>query len=57
MECSLEFTRQKQNYRYLKQAYGYQRGNVCVGGNKSGAWDYHIHITIYKIDNQQGSTV
>ena len=31
MECSLEFTRQKQNYRYLKQAYGYQRGNVCGG--------------------------
>ena len=51
MECSLEFTRQKQNYRYLKQAYGYQRGNVCVGGNKSGAWDYHIHLQFSEVGN------
>ena len=26
-------------------------------GDKSGAWDAHTHITIYKIGNQQGPTV
>ena len=25
--------------------------------DKSGVCDYHIHITMQKIDNQQGSTV
>ena len=48
------FTKQKQTYRY--QTYGYQRGNVG-GRDKSGAWDEHMHITIHKIDNQQGPTV
>ena len=33
------FTKQKQTYRYWKQTYGYQRGKVGVGGDKSGAWD------------------
>ena len=32
-----------------------------VGGwgvrDKLGVWDQQIHTTIYKIDNQQGSTV
>ena len=27
------------------------------GGNKLGGWDWHIHTTIFKIDNQQGPTV
>ena len=44
------FIKQKQTYRYWKQAYDYQRGNV-VGRNKSRAWDEHTHTTIYKIDN------
>ena len=26
------------------------------GRNKVGVWDSHIHITIYKINNQQGPT-
>ena len=46
----------KQICRYLKQTYGYQRGNM-VGRDKSGAWDEHAYTTIYKIDNQQGPTV
>ena len=33
-----------------------QRGNVGVR-DKLGIWDEHIHTTINKIDNQQGSTV
>ena len=32
-------TKQKQSYRYQKQTYGDQRGNVGVGGDKSGGWD------------------
>ena len=27
------------------------------GRDKSGAWNEHIHTTIYKIDNQQGPKV
>ena len=27
------------------------------GRDKLGDWDWHIHTTIYKIDNQQGPTV
>ena len=26
-------------------------------GDKSGVWDYHMHATIYEIDNQQGPAV
>ena len=25
--------------------------------DKLGVWDCHIHITVHKIDNQQGPTV
>ena len=46
------FTKQKQTYRYGKQTYGYQRGNMG-GRDKSEAWDAHTHTTVYKIDNQQ----
>ena len=31
--------------------------NQGLGRDKSGAWDEHIHATMYKIDNQQGPTV
>ena len=35
-----------------------KEGNIVAGGRgKSGAWDEHIHTTIYKIDNQQAHTV
>ena len=30
--------------------------NVAEGRDKSGAWEEHTHITIYKIDDQQGPT-
>ena len=46
-----------QTYRYWKQIYGYQRGNVGGGRDKSGAWDEHTHSTNIKIANQQGPTV
>ena len=40
----------------MKQIYGYQRGKVG-GTDKLGVWDWHVHTTIFKIDNQQESTV
>ena len=45
------FAKQKQNYRFWKQTSGYQRSDL-VGREKSGAWNEHTHITIYKIYNQ-----
>ena len=47
------FTKQKQTHR--KQAFGCQRGEK--GRDKFGVWDYQVHITMYKIDKQQGFTV
>ena len=32
------FTKQKQTHIFLKQMYGYQRGNVG-GSDKLGVWD------------------
>ena len=49
------FTKQKETHRLRKQ-HGYQRGNV-ERRDKLGVWDWHIPTTIFKIDNQQGSTV
>ena len=46
------FTKQEQSYRYQKQTYGCQSGNVGVR-DKSGAQDEHTHTTMYKIDNQK----
>jgi len=31
--------------------------NVAEGRDKSGVWEEHTHITIYKIDNQQEPTM
>ena len=54
----MNLTKQKQTYKYRKQTYGYQRGNIVrCRGDKSGAWDEHMHTTIYKIDDQWGPTV
>ena len=39
----------------IENKHSYQRGKV--GRDKLGDWDWHIHTTIYKIDNQQGPTV
>ena len=33
------------------------KGERWGGRDKLGVWDLHKHTTIYKIDNQQGSTV
>ena len=27
------------------------------GGDRSGVWDWHVHTTTFKIDNQQGPTL
>ena len=49
------FTKQKQTHRHRKQAFGCQRGEKAR--DKFGVWDYQVHITMYKIDKQQGFTV
>ena len=51
------FTKQKQTqtHRLQKQTYGYQR--LTKGKEKLGVWDWHIHTTIFKTDNQQGPTI
>ena len=49
------FTKQKQTQTFPNQIYGYQRGYVG-SGDKLGASDKYMYITIYKIDNQQGPT-
>ena len=44
----------------LKTNWWLPKGKCCggaAGGYKSGAWDEHKHITVFKIDNQQGPTV
>ena len=43
------FTKQKQTYRYRKQTYGYQRGDV--GGGINQDLGINIHTLLY-IDNQ-----
>ena len=48
------FIKHKQIHR--KQTYGYQRENVGER-DKLGSWNQHIHMTIYKIAMQQGSTL
>ena len=50
------FTEQKQTHRHTKQTDSYQRGKVGRR-DKLGIWEEHIHTTIYKTDEQQGSTV
>ena len=49
-------TKQKQTHRRRKQIYGYQRGKVG-GRDKLGVWDWHIHTTILRTDNQQRPTI
>ena len=39
------YLQNRKTYKYWKQTYGYQRGNVA-GRDKSGAWDEHTHATI-----------
>ena len=41
--------------RHRKQTYGYQTGGE--EGDKLRVWGWNIHITIYKIYNQQEPTV
>ena len=51
------FTKQEQTYRYKKQTYGYQRGNVAGRKNQALRMNIRIHTTAYKVDNPQGPTV
>ena len=45
-----------ENPKDSMKTYGYQGGRVG-GKDRLGVWDWHIHIDIFKIDNQQGTTV
>ena len=47
-----ELTKQKQTHR-LMVAWGKDRGEEI----SYGVWDGHVHTAIFKIDNQQGTTV
>ena len=47
------FTENKHGWKW--KIYGYQWGKVGVG-DKLGVWDWHVHITILKINNQQAPT-
>ena len=38
------------------QVYGYQ-GEGVKGRDRLGVWDWHVHSTIFKINNKQGPTV
>ena len=35
-----------------QQTYGYQ-GGMMWGRDSQGVWDGHVHIAIFKMDNQQ----
>ena len=50
------FMKQKHTHRLREQHYSYQ-GERVQGRDRLGIWDWHVHTTIYKIDNQQGPTV
>ena len=43
--------KQKEAHRLRKQTYG------CWGRESQGVWDGHVHIAIFKMDNQQGIIV
>ena len=45
-----EIDSQTEKINMVFQGEGRQR-------NKLGAWNEHIYHTVYKIDNQQGSTI
>ena len=50
------FTKQKQTLSLRERTYGSQ-GERNRGRESQGVWDGHAHIAIFKMDNQQGSTV
>ena len=50
------FTKQKQTHRLREWTYGYQGGRVG-GSDRLRVWDWHVHIAIFKTDNQQGLTI
>ena len=43
------FTKQKQTHRFREEIYREGKGG--------GVWDWDMHNTVYKTDNQQGPTV
>ena len=49
------FTKQKQTHRIRKQTYGYWGKGGEEG--QTGVWDWHVHSTTFKRDNQQEATV
>ena len=45
----MTYLRNRNRLRYKNQTYGYKEGKM--GGCKLGDRDWHIHTTIYKMDN------
>ena len=48
--------KQKQTHRLGEQASGCWRGKG-QGRDSWGVWNGHVHTAIFKMDNQQGSTI
>ena len=49
-------TKQKQTHRHRKQTCGCQGGGAS-GREVQGVWDQQMETIIYRMDQQQGSTV
>ena len=47
----MNFNKTETDSQTQETTYGNQTGSG--GRDKSGIWDYYIHITIYKTDKQQ----
>ena len=50
------YLQNRSTHRLRECTYGYH-GERVGGEDRLGVWDWHVHTTIFKIDNQQGSTV
>ena len=50
------FTKWKQTHRHREQSYSYQ-GEKYGGKDRLRVLNEHVHIAVFKMDKQQGSTV
>ena len=50
-----ELTYRTETDSHREQTYGYPGGWVV--GERQGVWDWHLNTAIFKMGNQQGSTV
>ena len=53
----LTYSQNRNRHTDIKNKLRLPKGTYVGGRDESGAWDEHIHTTIYKIDNQQQLTI